>query len=177
MTYDKTDRRLTWVRHLSKCHDLIQQNSEGPNVRFDTELVVVDGLRSGPLHRKLSSFFCLINIFILFLETKHTNQCSLLTLQRGRSSVWWGWRQWMLARKEIWWDNCDLSGFHLVITRHTHNLDGLMFFVACLHIFIQFVLRCICVCVCVCGCVLTQLPMWEPIFSHLSFTPRKWGHF
>ncbi len=31
--------------------------------------------------------------------------------------------------------------------------------------------------VCVCVCALVQLSLWEPVFSHLSFTPWKWGHF
>lgn len=68
--YNKVDERLTLVWHLSKCHDLIQQNSKGPNIRFDTELAVVDGLWSSPLHWELSSFFGLIHVFTLFLETK-----------------------------------------------------------------------------------------------------------
>lgn len=70
MIYGDVVDSLTWVRHLPKCHDLIQQNSKGPNVRFDRELVIVDGLWSGPLHREFSSFFGFIHIFILFLETK-----------------------------------------------------------------------------------------------------------
>ncbi len=70
MIYDHIDESLTWVRHLSKCHNLIQQNSKGPNVRFDTELVIVDGLWSSPLHREFSSFSGFIHIFVLFLERK-----------------------------------------------------------------------------------------------------------
>lgn len=79
MIYDKVDERLTWVRHLAKCHDLIQQNPKGPDVRFDRELVVLDGLWSGPLHRELSSFFGLIHILILFLETKYRIQIFTLS--------------------------------------------------------------------------------------------------
>lgn len=77
MTYD-VDEILTWVRHLSECHDLIQQYSKGPYVRFDTEFVVVDGFWSGPLHGEFSSFFGFIHIFILFLETKQGTQYRFL---------------------------------------------------------------------------------------------------
>lgn len=67
---NRFDRFLTWVRHLSERYDLIQQDPEGPNVRLDGKAVFVDGLRSGPLDGELCSFFGLVNILILFLDTK-----------------------------------------------------------------------------------------------------------
>lgn len=68
-------KRLTWIRHLSECHDLIQQNPKRPNVRFNRELVLMDGLWSSPFHREFSSFFGLIYILIFFLQTKQETQC------------------------------------------------------------------------------------------------------
>lgn len=79
MIYDEADERLTWVRHLAKRHDLIQQNPKGPDVRLDGELVVLDGLWSSPLHREFSSFFGLIHILILLLKTKCRTQIFTLS--------------------------------------------------------------------------------------------------
>lgn len=61
---------LTWIRHLTERHDLVEQNSEGPDVRFDSELVAGDGLRGRPLHRELSSFSGLVHVFIFSLQRK-----------------------------------------------------------------------------------------------------------
>lgn len=72
-------RRLTWIRHLSECHDLIQQNPKRPNVRLNRELVLMDGLWSSPLHREFSSFFGFIYILVLFLQTKQETPCILVS--------------------------------------------------------------------------------------------------
>lgn len=81
MICDEVDGRLTLVRHLSKRHDLMQQNSKGPNIRLDAELVVVDGFGSGPLHREFCSFFGLVHIIVFFLEAKTQHTVQILNFQ------------------------------------------------------------------------------------------------
>lgn len=71
---EEAESGLTWIRHLAKGHDLIQQNSKGPNIRFYSEPVLIDALWSSPLNRKLWSFFGFIHILTLFLETRNTHK-------------------------------------------------------------------------------------------------------
>lgn len=45
----------TWVGNLPIGDDLVQENSEGPHVRLDSEAAEVDGLWSRPLDRELGT--------------------------------------------------------------------------------------------------------------------------
>jgi len=47
---------LTRVRRASIADDLSQQDAEGPDVRFDGERAVVDGLRGRPLDGEFGSW-------------------------------------------------------------------------------------------------------------------------
>ena len=70
-------KSLTWVRHLSKGHYLIQQDAKGPDIRLDSELVSVDGFWCGPLHRELGAltgFIHILVILVLMSREKHKNE-------------------------------------------------------------------------------------------------------
>lgn len=45
----------TWVGNLPVGDDFVQENSEGPHIRLDSEAAKVDGLWSRPLDRELST--------------------------------------------------------------------------------------------------------------------------
>lgn len=68
--------RRTWIRHLSKSHNFIQQDPKRPDVRFDGKFILVDGLRCSPFHWKLGSFFGLINILTTVLIVLLKSTCS-----------------------------------------------------------------------------------------------------
>jgi len=42
--------RRTWIRHASEGDDLIEQNTERPDVGLDGEHLIIGGFRSRPLH-------------------------------------------------------------------------------------------------------------------------------
>ena len=62
---------LTGVGHLAEGDDLVQQDPEGPHVRLDGELSVVDGLRRRPLHGELGAFSGHVVILVLHLQEQH----------------------------------------------------------------------------------------------------------
>lgn len=47
---------LTWIWHSALSHQLSQQNTEGPHVRFDGESAIQSRLWCSPLNGKLGSW-------------------------------------------------------------------------------------------------------------------------
>lgn len=106
IVHDEVKRGVTWIRHLAKGHDLIQQNSKGPNIRFYSELVFMDALWSRPLHGELRSFFGFIHILTLFLQTRKG------TRNTDKS---WKTRKQRCALSESW--NLEIYAMDLCITK------------------------------------------------------------